>query len=415
MTSKRFADQHLVPLLEGVDYAYYHVDNRDKRCELEHIAEAWTRCSVVMFTPCINVGCDFSVEGHFDEIWAMASSQSAVPRELLQMLVRCRKPRSATMHVLVRDVADVKVGPTTANGVLDALRRKAAARDAVEEAVVASWTLGAAPDGRLRWVVRDAWLTHAYAHTVAEQNRARSSYVRELERLAAEKQYRVVEDRVELSRVIARQRRARTHTEIDDHRTHAIAAFDAAPEIDDEDVESLQLRGTERAALLLRKHDYCSKFVEPVDGQHWWDCHDELGILFNVRRLRQRTAQQQYLHETGARQRHVALHPTHFERIHALEQLAESLGLDGPLDTDTVVVQAAWANVNADELAALFGTRTRTTPDTPPWKCAKTVVNQVLNMYIGASFRRFERRAYKLRFRTITGNLTVLDVANQMW
>lgn len=119
VTSKRWADKHILPLLQSLEHVYYHADNRDKRQELMNIAEEWCKHQVVMFTPCITVGCNFSVEGHFDEIWAMASSQSAVPRELFQMLVRCRRPVSPIMHVLVNVNENCSKGPLTVDEVIE--------------------------------------------------------------------------------------------------------------------------------------------------------------------------------------------------------------------------------------------------------------------------------------------------------
>lgn len=226
---RRAATDHVVysevvGLLDGIDHAYYHADNRDQRHELLDIATEWSKRQVIMFTPCINVGCDYSVEGHFDEIWAMASTQSAVPRELMQMLVRCRKPKSPIMHVLIREGGAGTDGPTTPDEVVEQMRRKQDARNAVEEAVRANWNLEAG-GGRLQWVGGDDWLTHTYSHSVAERNRSRADYVAELERLAATKQYKVVVDRVKMSSAETKRLRARTEAEAIEHEQRVISSI----------------------------------------------------------------------------------------------------------------------------------------------------------------------------------------------
>eukprot|EP00052_Salpingoeca_macrocollata_P000635 m.21492 g.21492 ORF g.21492 m.21492 type:complete len:207 (-) comp10723_c0_seq1:113-733(-) len=184
------------------------------------------------------------------------------------------------------------------------------------------------------------------------------------------------------------------------------------------------------AALLLKKHKYCARFRVAVDGQHWGDCHQRLGVLYNMRRLQSRDAAAQLGSETADAERHGAVHHTHFESMLMLQQLAQWLGLErGPLDVGATLTKATWQNAAdrvltaQDRLGSVFGVKFRLTEDTEAWKQAKTMVNQVYSSYVGGGFKVVQQlrkgaargeRVFKLVFDRATGDQAVLDVAEAL-
>ena len=438
VTSKGFADTHIVPMLieYNIVHAYYHVDNKDKRDELLNINTEWCKYQVVMFTPCITVGCDFSVQDYFDEIWAMASTNSAVPRQLFQMLWRCRKPKSAKpiMHVYVKDTAfggkqknqlplmagvvvEPPLGddilPLTTVDVIEAMRRKTTQRSAIEEDLRAQWQLQLGDDMRLQWVGGDDWLTQVYAHSEVEKNRARKDFVGEVKRLAKEKQCKLVMDTIKLSNSLCKKLTDKREQEKRIYKQQTIEKFDTAELIDEQQARDLERCCDEQSALLRKKYTYCARFNVPVNGQHYWYCDQHLKILYNIQRLQTKDASTQ-LNAESHTERHVALHETHFECIHMMQQLAQWLDLTSPLDTDTMLTKRAWQDAAdrilaaKEKMSSIFDLRFRLTDSTDAWKQARTIVNQVYGSYIMGSFEVEKQSTkgptrgesiYKLRFK----------------
>lgn len=308
------------------------------------------------------------------------------------------------------------------------MQHTAVCRTAIEEELRANWLLSTR-NQRLQWVGGGDWLTQVYAHSEVEKNRARADYVGEVRRLAAEKHYKLVVDTVTLSAQERNLFENKAKQEEGDYQAEQIAAFDAAELIDEEQARQVENNQDAHSTLLLRKHKlYCTRFRVPVDGQHWWDCHQRLGILYNIRRLQSRDAAAQLASETADDARHVALHGTHFESMFVMQQLAQWLGLErGPLDTDTMLTKTTWQNaadhILAATLSSVFGVKFRLTDNTEPWKQAKTMVNQAYSSHVGGSFRVVHQqrkgtgrgeRVFKLTFDPMTGDQSALDVAKTL-
>jgi hypothetical protein len=423
VTSKEFADKHIVPLLQTVAHAYYHVDNKDEREALIDINEEWCKYQVVMFTPCITVGCDFSVHDHFHEVWAMAASNSAVPRQLFQMMWRCRHPKSPIMHVLVKRAVFEGDLPLTTDAVMAALRRKIVHCSDIESELRANWRLQVGDDMRMQWVGDDDWLTQVYAHSEVEKNRAKKDFVSEVERLAKEKQCDVVRAN---SSILSRSHSQTPQDEM--FKQQQIETFDATDLVDN--ISELKWCGDELSAWLCRKHDYCAQFKVAVDGQHWWDCHRRLSTLYSIQRVHTQNPAAQLEAEASDGPQHVAFDKTHFACIHMMHQLAAWLGLTSPLDTDTALTKAVWQEAAKsilpaqERLSSVFDVRIRLTETAEPWQQAKTITNQVYTNYVRGSFKvatqSWKRgatrgdRTYKLQFEILTGLQTFWDVSQTL-
>lgn len=60
----------------------------------------WNQFQLVIYTPTVLAGINFSKE-HFDEMYVILSKQSISPRDLTQMMARCRKIKNKTSYMLL--------------------------------------------------------------------------------------------------------------------------------------------------------------------------------------------------------------------------------------------------------------------------------------------------------------------------
>lgn len=98
-TSRRkgqaFADKYLKG--KDIKWRFYNsTSNAKERAELQNVSETWRDLDVLMYTSTITVGVSYDPadpKDQFDEAFLYASNASAVPRDVAQSLLRCRKLR----------------------------------------------------------------------------------------------------------------------------------------------------------------------------------------------------------------------------------------------------------------------------------------------------------------------------------
>jgi len=74
-------------------------DDKKKKKDFENINDVWSAADVVIYSPSIESGVDFSVK-HFDNLFVVYSSMSTCPRALFQMMARIRNFKDDTIHIL---------------------------------------------------------------------------------------------------------------------------------------------------------------------------------------------------------------------------------------------------------------------------------------------------------------------------
>ncbi len=59
---------------------------------------------MIIYSPTIESGVDFNVEGYVNKIYGILSTKSTSQRAFLQMLSRCRKVKDNKINILLNDL-----------------------------------------------------------------------------------------------------------------------------------------------------------------------------------------------------------------------------------------------------------------------------------------------------------------------
>eukprot|EP00054_Salpingoeca_dolichothecata_P035712 m.6011 g.6011 ORF g.6011 m.6011 type:complete len:1107 (-) comp5788_c0_seq1:58-3378(-) len=84
-------------LKQGEDYQLYTSESKEEKEDLEDVDKYWSKYKLVVFSPTVSVGIDFSVKDHFGQVFCYVVPQSCVARTVMQMVARCRYPNSKTI------------------------------------------------------------------------------------------------------------------------------------------------------------------------------------------------------------------------------------------------------------------------------------------------------------------------------
>jgi hypothetical protein len=100
-TSLARAETFIKNYLKETTYKYrlYSSKSTSKEAkELEDVDTNWAKLDLVMYTTSITVGINYNPsEKHFDKLYLYACSRTALPRDIAQSLLRCRKITSNTL------------------------------------------------------------------------------------------------------------------------------------------------------------------------------------------------------------------------------------------------------------------------------------------------------------------------------
>src|SRR5690606_17010230 len=105
---------------KNVEYTIHtsHTDDKLKK-ELRNVNDYWVKFQVVLFSPCIESGVDFSEE-HFDKVYGIMKSGKATcsQRAFLQMVGRIRKLKYNQIVCLYHGEYEIKYEKYTFDDVL---------------------------------------------------------------------------------------------------------------------------------------------------------------------------------------------------------------------------------------------------------------------------------------------------------
>lgn len=99
-TSLRKAEAFADTFLKTTDYKwrlYSSKSNAAQNRELENVEESWSALNLIMMTTSITVGINYNPEDEskiYDKLYLYACAKSALPRDIAQCLMRCRRIRS---------------------------------------------------------------------------------------------------------------------------------------------------------------------------------------------------------------------------------------------------------------------------------------------------------------------------------
>jgi len=72
--------------------------------KLKDVNNYWKKYQLIIYSPTIESGVDFNVEGHIDKLYGILSNNSTSQRAFMQMLARCRKIKNNKINILLNDL-----------------------------------------------------------------------------------------------------------------------------------------------------------------------------------------------------------------------------------------------------------------------------------------------------------------------
>jgi hypothetical protein len=417
VTSKQVANELIIPFLQAnldsEKYRLYTADTDDAQLsDFEDIEAAWGKLQVVVFTPCVTVGADFSTRDHFDCIYAYGTSLSCVPRTLLQMCGRCRHPRNATIHMCVMGKQGQNM-PMLA----DVQQTVTEHMDVVRTFEPATSTMN--------YKRMPTWLHLVHCFNELERRRAQENYLSELLRLAASKGYACS---VHDEQVPVESPDVDLGTPPDE-----AANFDATSLIDAEEAETLEQKVQRKSASAeekqqLRVFHYKRRFTEPVDGAHYVAVEPHVNTLRNIW-LSHLTPEQVREHDSNKVDRHFAETVSLASaKLDAVKRISNALGLGNLFDTKTDISRARieGARPLLQEMLPCLKTQFQLrNPKLETFRQILGVISAVFQHWHGGELKRVKctrpgagesesrerEQVYRLGFSSVLGDKTLLDIA----
>jgi hypothetical protein len=273
------------------------------------INRCWVEYDLVIVTPKVTVGADFTV-AHFHHLFCYCTPLTVAPRVINQMLGRVRRPIHATVHMFISRAGTTSgPRPTLASVRADLDARCLSIAGARGEVAPRHWLpslerrVVVDPDTRAMRFVHDqaqaaryAWLYAATVWNTLEDRLKAWSYEAMVIELCADKGYT-------FARVAAQdspfdeQGEDATRARRSAKRAREDSAFDAALPLTvlaGRDPETVRRRieagaATEEDVLAYEKHLHCKRFRAdderiPVDGRHYRHVRPHLAKLFAAAR-----------------------------------------------------------------------------------------------------------------------------------
>lgn len=159
-------------------------DDKDIR-DLRSIDAEWARYQLVMFSPKITVGSDFS-RAHFDVMYAVGCADSVSPRVLLQMTGRVRHLREEKIVLWLKTPTASKNEFCT----LDEIKQHF-----TEYTKLLNHTRLSLCKGLMVRTFEESWESLAECYNVLEDNRKKCCFLQELEHFCRTKGYTIKDDR----------------------------------------------------------------------------------------------------------------------------------------------------------------------------------------------------------------------------
>ena len=72
--------------------------------KLKDVNSYWKNYQMILYSPTVESGVDFNVEGHINKIYGILSTKSTSQRAFMQMLARCRKVKDNKINILLNDL-----------------------------------------------------------------------------------------------------------------------------------------------------------------------------------------------------------------------------------------------------------------------------------------------------------------------
>ena len=410
--------------------------------DFENLTEAWSELDVVVISPKVTVGADFSVKHHFDAIFVYGESMSVVPRTLLQMCGRCRHPVSKTIHMYVHQrgggggEGGSSQRPTLAM-VRDDVTARIQAQGKIESDILDLYAEYKASTRRIELELAPNPITDVYLYNHLERERARADYTDELKRVAVAKEHTVtsIADTMDTDEdtSAAKARHAQ-------QKAATAELFDETPLIDDAEADALELNtasgiASETDKWKMEKYNYTRLFSrEPnVDGEHYTTVRKHVPTILQVC-VSTRLGSIVDIHKHDMKQYQHAYNELVcdkllFPKMFAMQKLAQLLRMHCVLDTETVVscklLREAGPSIDLLDLHTVFGLRLPSKTVGNDLRRVLGLVNTVFRMWCGGSFKiksskrphnsdstRERFTEYRLFFPSVLGGRTLLDIAD---
>lgn len=426
--SKKIVDAHVIPIVKGLRYKYYHGECDDALLDdFDSIDQVWSELDVVIFTSKVTVGADFSVRGHFHHIFAYGCAGSVPPRVLLQMCGRCRYPADNVIYACVPP-SNHKGARITLEDVQERLRVHVGTMHETAARIL-NVGLNYDPEANvLRIQPTQDWIGAVYAYNLLEEERARADFGDELVRAALQKGYTVVHENPADTDPVPSKAAANAAL-----RERRVREFDETASIDAgqaDEIERRQARNraSEEDKRQLAKFKHQRLFTCDVNGEHYVSVGNRIGLLvqlcISLCASPLTTLQCDVFKWQGSFAEMAAVRFTRFDLV---RRVAHLLGLANELDTTTSVssdsIMAARPRLNEllPSLWSEFSLKSKR-----PRRDVKQLVglaNTVFGAWCGGRLTQMSKKqrrygasrervyTYRLVFSKVLDGKTLVDVA----
>ena len=413
------------------DYLYHNGNDPTDDWALANVNKFWAQQKVVLYTPKVQTGVNFSVEGHFDVVfvYGLGSPFTACARDVHQMIARVRNPVTNVIHCCV-ETKGQPAGPTTYTGMEAYIKSANAMNDALVASIATTTTFDLK---RCEHVYcTDSQLVRTYINSKVEHNLSAQNFKREFLKLARAQRWTVVdppnvpvsdEELEALDDAKSAGRQARVRAEI--------ALFDRVEPADDIIVEQSE-RGqaldlAEKTALKKRRYLEMFKDIAPPlwrTGEAYTKIAPRVKSILNVASLQRQTDQERLkndvqsdytlIDEDDASKGYAVRRRARFKMSRAAQQskvrqILNDMGIDLATNARPEIGQATIINTASSmlpiegDLRAFFGLRSsQSRPPEPEadvedqadetLRQSVDLINAILLPTIGATLRGRRRR-----------------------
>lgn len=167
----------------------YYSSERGSMADFENINDAWRKAKVIMYTPKVTVGADYTV-ADVDEIFLCCKGTSALATTMMQMVGRVRNPKSSVIHTHVdyhrRGGKTLETDPKV---LYQGILAGAQTLRETEKAILRLNPLSVGPGNEIQWGAIKPWIATNLAHAMAAKNACLNDYLGVLKALGGSRWY----------------------------------------------------------------------------------------------------------------------------------------------------------------------------------------------------------------------------------
>ena len=192
--SKKFADNVRDKLIQRFkikeeEIKYYSKDTGDMK-DFKDISASWGDASLIMYTPKVTVGADYTVND-VEHMYLSCDASSATATTMMQMIGRVRNPLTDTVHVYIEERKTKRDRvPKTADQIWKDFEERGKSVRNDETALIwgdQATTVG--PGHGIQWARPRKWIMSNLSHGLAERDRCEINFRTELEKQCKIKGY----------------------------------------------------------------------------------------------------------------------------------------------------------------------------------------------------------------------------------